>query len=273
MRRFVEQKLTPLRTTTFVVIVLAVLAGGAGAEPSASLTPHTAEYKVRISGVSGILATSLSVDEHGAYTATHAVRATGLARLLAGRGRIEEQSVFSVDSGALIASQYRSKDELSREKGTIQLTFDSQAQRLEGVIALEDAPEVAIDSELTGPLFDRVSVQYQLMLDFLSETHQQVDTPISDEAVDPDQYVIFDIDGNKTVQITRIGERSIRYRGDTVRALGVRHQSSGSSRKTELWLAPDLDYLPILIEQYRKDKLKLRATLRSYTPRVASGGD
>ena len=46
----------------------------------------------------------------------------------------------------------------------------------------------------------------------------------------------------------------------------MQHQKEGSSRRTLLWLAPELDYLPVLIEQYRRDELKVRATLRNYTP-------
>ena len=48
--------------------------------------------------------------------------------------------------------------------------------------------------------------------------------------------------------------------------VGIEHQKEGSSRTTTLWCAPELDYLPVIIEQHRLGKLKFRATLTSYTP-------
>ena len=233
------------------------------------LTPHEAEYNVKISGIGGVLTTRLALDSDGRYNATHTVRPTGLARLIAGRGRIAEQSLFHVESGALVPHRYQSNDQLSREKGTIDLTFDVKAQRLEGVVSLDDAAEAAVDEAMTDPLFDRVSFQYQLMLDLLIEAKGSD----ASSSTAQDTYVIFDADGNKTLEITRIGERMIRFRGDTLSALGVRQQSPGSSRKTELWLAPALDFAPTLIEQYRKEKLKLRAVLRDYAPLAVSARD
>jgi hypothetical protein len=38
----------------------------------------------------------------------------------------------------------------------------------------------------------------------------------------------------------------------------------GSSRVTTLWCVPELEYLPVIIEQHRKGKLNLRAVLASY---------
>jgi hypothetical protein len=33
-----------------------------------------------------------------------------------------------------------------------------------------------------------------------------------------------------------------------------------------LWCAPELDFLPVVIEQHRKGKLNFRASLTNYTP-------
>ena len=68
-------------------------------------------------------------------------------------------------------------------------------------------------------------------------------------------YVLFDVD-KKTVQ-TKAGQFDV---------VGIEHQKEGSSRKTTLWCAPELDYLPVIIEQHRKGKLKFRASLTNYAP-------
>ncbi|MEO1580766.1 MAG: DUF3108 domain-containing protein [Pseudomonadota bacterium] len=219
-----------------------------------TLTPHQAEYKVSISGVGGRLNTALDVDEQGHYTAIHAIKPTGIARLIAGGGRIREQSEFSIDETFVVVNEYHSVDQISREKGETRITFDHDTKMLKGRIALEDQPPVEVDAEFVAPLFDRVSVQYQLMLDLKTESERD------------DRYAIFDPDGQKILEITNIGQRNVKVGRKRYDVVGVRHQSPGSSRKTELWLAPELDYLPVLIEQYRKEKLRLRATLREYRP-------
>ena len=48
--------------------------------------------------------------------------------------------------------------------------------------------------------------------------------------------------------------------------IGLQHQAEGSKRKTTFWCAPELDYLPVIIEQHRLEKLKVRAMLSRYTP-------
>jgi len=40
----------------------------------------------------------------------------------------------------------------------------------------------------------------------------------------------------------------------------------GSKRITTMWCVEALDYLPVIIEQHRKGKLKMRAVLSSYSP-------
>ncbi|MCH8944992.1 MAG: hypothetical protein IH910_09435 [Proteobacteria bacterium] len=49
-------------------------------------------------------------------------------------------------------------------------------------------------------------------------------------------------------------------------AVGIQHQAEGSSRITTLWCVEELGYLPVVIEQHRKGKLKFRASLQKYTP-------
>ena len=239
--------------TRWIALAATLLAMNSYAE-APTLTPHQAEYKVSISGVSGRLNTVLDVDEQGNYTAIHAIKPTGIARLIAGGGRIREQSEFSIDDTFVVVSEYHSVDQLSREKGEIRIAFDHDEQTLTGSIALKDQTPVEVDTDFAAPLFDRVSVQYQLILDLKTESERN------------DRYAIFDPDGQKILEITNIGQRNVKVGRKRYDVVGVRHQSPGSSRKTELWLAPELDYLPVLIEQYRKEKLRLRATLREYRP-------
>ncbi|MDH5456837.1 MAG: DUF3108 domain-containing protein, partial [Gammaproteobacteria bacterium] len=81
-----------------------------------------------------------------------------------------------------------------------------------------------------------------------------------------DTYVLFDVDKMRIANVRNIGTREIRTRAGTYEAVGIQHQKEGSSRVTTLWCAPDLDYLPVVIEQHRKGKLNFQAALTSYSP-------
>ena len=79
-------------------------------------------------------------------------------------------------------------------------------------------------------------------------------------------YILFDVDRLKTLNVSTIGEKEVKVPAGRFTALGIQHQAEGSSRITTLWCVEELDYLPVIIEQHRKGKLRLRATLKKYTP-------
>jgi hypothetical protein len=86
-----------------------------------------------------------------------------------------------------------------------------------------------------------------------------------------DSYALFDVEKMRVAQIREVGRKTVKTKAGTYETVGIQHQKEGSSRVMTLWCAPELDYLPVLIEQHRKDKLKFRATLTSYTPEPIPG--
>ena len=82
----------------------------------------------------------------------------------------------------------------------------------------------------------------------------------------PDErYVLFDIDEFKTLIVRNVGERTVSTPAGNFQAVGIQHQAENSSRITTLWCVEELGYLPVLIEQHRKGKLRMRAELSNYT--------
>ena len=236
-----------------VVFMLAILSATTVA--GESLTPHSAEYKVKISVLSGRLDTRLS-ESDGFYAAIHRIEPTGMARLVAG-GSIEEMARFRASPDGVLPLSYSSDDALTSDKTQADVEYDWDERLLEGTV--DGAPYA---SELEDLVHDRVSIQYQLMHDLL--TGNSADT-----------YVLYDIDEFKTLEISRIGTRKVSVPAGRFLATGIQHRSRGSSRVTTLWCAEELGYLPVIIEQHRKGKLRLRATLERYTPEdgptIASG--
>jgi len=228
---------------TAVLLLIAVLLVPAAS--AAELTAHEAEYKVKISVLKGELRTSLTRLPDG-YAARHVIEPQGFARVIA-KGTIDEQSWFTVDDAGVTPTRYRSIDQISSDKTDATVRFD----RVSGVIA-GDVNGKDVEFPLNEAVFDRVSIQYQLM--------HALATGKNDDA-----YTLYDIDELKDLEISFLGEREISTPSGRYSAVGVQHQSKGSSRVTTLWCAASLDYLPVLIEQHKNDKLRLRATLQRYT--------
>ena len=237
---------SPVPGFRLLAAVLTLLAAGAGVADT-GLTPHSAEYRVKISVLSGRLTTRLDATESG-YAAVHRIEPTGMARMVAG-GTIEETSLFDATGDGVLPVHYLSNDTLSRDKTSASIAFDWQTRSLSGTVNDE-----AVSDTLADVVHDRVSIQYQLMHDLKNGGAHGT-------------YTLFDIDELKTLNIKLIGSREFTVPAGKFTAIGVQHQAEGSSRVTTLWCVPELDYLPIVIEQHRKGKLRLRATLSDYSAR------
>lgn len=235
--------ISPVRTT---VLLLVAILSATTALAEGSLTPHSAEYKVKISILSGKLRTRLQATENG-YEATHRIVPTGLARMLVG-GSIEETSGFEYTSDGVIPVRYVSTDTLSKDKSRADISFDWSTGAVTGTV--NDEP---VESVLEDLAYDRVSIQYELMVDLMNGGAGKT-------------YILFDVDRLKTLNVSSIGTKEVKVPAGKFTAVGIQHQAEGSSRITTLWCVEELDFLPVIIEQHRKGKLRMRAILSRYTP-------
>lgn len=229
-----------------ILISVSLLLLGAHVYAQSTLVPHQAEYEVKISVLGGQLRTKLATTETG-YVATHTIQATGMSRLLAG-GQIKETAYFARIPSGIRPQTFESSDTLTRDKTRASVQFNWEQHEASGTVN-----EVDFKAAMDGPAFDRVSIQYELMSDLLNDATA-------------DEYVLFDIDELKTVQVTNIGNRTVNVPAGEFEAVGVQHQAVGSKRITTMWCVAELDYLPVIIEQHRKGKLKMRAVLSNYSP-------
>lgn len=216
----------------------------APAADAGELTPHTAQYKVKISLLSGQLNTELRETEDG-YVATHVVKPTGLARLRGGRMNVRSEFTTAADGVRPVA--FRETDTIRNDPET-NIRFDWATNKAIGTVG-----EDAVDLQLDGLSFDNVSIQYELMYDLLNGEPD-------------DTYVLFDVDKMRVANVRNVGTKSIKTKAGNYEAIGIQHQKEGSSRVTTLWCAAELGYLPVVIEQHRKGKLNFQATLTRYNP-------
>ncbi len=226
-------------------VALAALALTTQVLAGPSLTPHTAEYKVKIFPVSGQLNTVLRRTGNG-YTANHVIKPVGLSRIIT-KGTMDVTSEFSSAPDGVRPVRYRAVDSI-RDDPDVDLSFDWATNEVAGTVGEE---EVLL--QLDGVSHDSVSVQYALMHDLLNGGVSE-------------QYVLFDVDKMRVANVSLAGTRDVKTKAGTFNAIGIQHQKVGSSRVTTLWCAEELGYLPVIIEQHRKGKLKFRASLVKYAP-------
>lgn len=211
-----------------------------------ALTPHVAEYKVKIKFLSGKLKTEVKAADAG-YRVESVLRASGFARLFV-RGEIRENATFLVIEGGIRPLQYDSVDSISKKGKSLHFNFDWQQKTVTGSINEQD-----FQLELQGFVYDRVSIQYQLMLDLQNQITRE-------------EYSLLDNDKPKLLQVVVIEKKQIKVPFGKFLAVGIQHRKEGSGRVTTLWCVEELDYLPVLIEQHRDGKLIVRAALTRYQP-------
>jgi len=209
------------------------------------LTAHTAEYKVKISIVSGQLNTELRRTAKG-YVANHVVRPTGISRIIT-RGTMDVTSEFDRRTDGIQPVRYQALDTI-RDEPDVDLRFDWSTNEAIGTVGDEN-----VRLQLDGMAYDSVSIQYKLMHDLLTGNPSE-------------QYTLFDVDKMRVANVSMVGEKEVDTKAGKFLAVGVQHQKEGSSRTTTLWCVKELDYLPVVIEQHREGKLKFRAKLVKYSP-------
>jgi len=143
---------------------------------------------------------------------------------------------------------YSSTDTISRDKNKVSVQFDWDTGEARGTVDGEEVLSIMDDLA-----YDRVSIQYELMHDLLNKGPSQ-------------NYTMFEIDRLRHVNVRNIGVRKVDVPAGKFEVIGIQHQAEGSRRVTTLWCAEELDYLPVIIEQHRKGKLRVRATLNKYSP-------
>jgi hypothetical protein len=231
---------------TLFVAAAALLQPQAVVHAEETLTPHKATYDVKISVLGGTLVSEVTKADPG-FMANTVIRATGMSRMIA-RGAIQESSYFLLEADGVRPTQYRSIDTLSTEDETVTLDFNWRERTVHGVVNDE-----TFDDQLESRVHDRVSIQYELMLDLLSGKAAE-------------QYWLLDGDELKRLNVNNIGTRTVKVPYGEFEAVGIQHSKENSTRVTTLWCAEELDYLPVIIEQHRKGKLGVRAVLKSYEP-------
>ncbi len=202
----------------------------------------TAVYAVKTSGMT-IGETKRVLSHDGKYYQFESItRPKGIARLLTS-GQVVERSLWSFFHGQPRPEHYTFLNSGSKKNRNVQLDFDWDKNRVINTINGEPW-----SMPLEHGTQDKLLYQLRIMQDL----------PTSKTTL---RYPVADGGKLKYYDIEIIGKERIRTKlgiFDTIRL----HRTKGS-RKTTLWCAEQLGYLPVRIEQQKNDDSPVIATLTS----------
>ena len=230
-------------TLAAAALELTAVTDAFAADPA--LAPYTAKYQVEYKGRdAGLADFSLSYDAaQDLYTFQTYLKVKGLLRLIAPNAAIEH-SVFVVRNGHIEPREFRYEDGTRKGGNNYQARFDWNTRK----VVLEGEQRVELD--VAPGTLDRGSLQVALMHDMAAR-----------RTLGP--YVLADEDSLKTFEYTLVGEERMQTPIGELAVLRYRQQRVGSSATTSLWVAPQLQYLPVRIERRRGDETDTIFTLES----------
>ena len=243
-----------------VLLALAAAAAVACAPVSAQtilasdIAPFEATYSVGNNLITaGSAKLSLARDgDKWAYSLS--TRPTGVFKL-AGKGRIREVSLIDMartegDRVQLQPQSYSYRQDKERSR-SVDATFDWKARTFTWKQQDEQATE-----PFEQPVLDRLSVTLAVM----NALRNGFDTL---------EFEVFDKDRVKTMRFTNEGRETLDTPMGEVETIRVRSETvSGSSRSSLTWFAPELDYVPVRLEQRKRGDLVARLTLTRLKNRV-----
>ena len=152
----------------FRISLILVLSTVFGTALAGDLAPHKAQYKVKISVLSGKLNTELRAID-GGYAANHVIRPTGLSRVVSS-GKMNVTSEFSTGPEGVRPVSFHEIDTI-RDDPETRLTFDWSTNEVSGTVGTEE-----VTLQLEGIAHDSVSIQYALMHDLLYAEPAETET-------------------------------------------------------------------------------------------------
>lgn len=203
---------------------------------------YEAVYSVKLMQADGTLRAKLEKNE-GIYTYSLKTEPTGFWKLIA-NGSIHESTDFKVIDEIIKPMSYKLRDTIRRTPRESEITFDWINGVMRGFYK-----DRSIDLKIEPSILTRILLQIEIM-------HQKQSNTLKDK------YSIFDRDKIKEIEIsTSNRQKVISVPFGSYNVVEVSHQSKESNRINTLWLAPELDFIPIRMEQSEDNKLNFEANL------------
>jgi hypothetical protein len=167
----------------------------------------------------------------------------GIGRVMSERP--VQRSVLRVTDKGVQPLSYRADDGTPSTKRDADVKFDWSTGRITGVY--EDQK---VDRALTPGVQDDLSVQIALMVALL-----RGDTP--------ERFSLLDGNSVREYRYMREGEATLKTAIGSLPTIIYSSHKEGSPRVTRFWCAPSLGFIPLRVEQKRKDEVEWTMQIES----------
>jgi hypothetical protein len=184
---------------------------------------------------------TLSLQKDGLYIFTSTTKATGMFAVFF-NGKITERSIWEFYKGRARPLQYSYKD-TNKKKRNVSLAFDWDKKTVTNTINGEPWK-----MEITPDTQDKLIYQINIMLSLLEDSNIEI-------------MNINVADGGKLKNYDAIIQEKETIETPAGKFETIRVSRDDGKRVTTLWCAPELNYLPVRIEHYKKGDTHVNAYL------------
>lgn len=185
-----------------------------------------------------------TTQENGAIAFESSSRTTGLAALFI-KDKIIERTTFILDNNTIQPQNYRYERNGGKRSREAQLNFDWTKKSVSNAIN-----GATWNMKIPPGTQDKLSYQLQLMLD-LQQGLAVFNYPVADGGT------------LKEYRFTLLGEETIKTpMGELETVKLKRERAADSKRKTTIWFAKSLHYLPVRIKQGKNDDKYITLEIR-----------
>ena len=166
----------------------------------------------------------------------------GIGRMFSERPT--QESVLTVTDGGVRPLSYKAEDGTSATKRDANVEFDWQHNHISGIY--EDAK---VDMPIPPGIQDDLSVQIALMVELL-------------RGHTPDKFSLLSGGATREYRYSRDGEETLSTPLGSIPTVIYRSEKQNSPRVTRFWCAPSLGYIPLRVQQKRKDDVEWTLQVR-----------
>lgn len=214
------------------------------ATPALALTPYTATYKGKVSGLSADSRTTLLADDSGRMEFRSIAKARGIARMFKSDPIIEYTQFEEVD-GKFLPIEYRYEFNQSGSKRNSRIIFDHA-----NGIAESTYKTVTVQLDIDEHV-DRSLEVLVVRADLMAGRNVEI-------------YPYIDRNSLREAAYEKLGTESVKTDAGTFDTVKYRRHRIGSSRSALIWFAPELEYLPVQMQHFKGDKKTGTITLEHY---------
>ncbi len=171
----------------------------------------------------------------------------GIGRMLSERP--VQRSVMRLTESGVEPLSYRADDGTSSTKRDADIRFDWASGRVTGVYE-----EAKVDMPIVPGIQDDLSVQIALMVELL-------------KGHTPDKFSLLSGNSVREYRYIRESEESLKTPLGEIATVVYRSEKLGSPRATRFWCAPSHGYIPVRVEQKRKDDVEWTMEIQGLTRR------